>query len=178
MKLSSILKQIFPEPMAPAAAILDDELAASFYPADSTRLAHMRQACRTAGRIVSQMNYSPELSEKIITAALFHDVGYSEKLSRTGFHPLDGAVYLAHCGAAEDVIEAVLWHSSTPIEIQMLLEIKKFYDQFPEPDFDNPVIRGVCYSDFRTSPVGESFPSASVLWNLKKGSGPGPCLRE
>ncbi len=157
MKLSSALKEIFPEPMAPAAKVFDDELAASFYPEGSTRLAHMRQACRTAKRIVSQINYDSELSNKIVTAALFHDIGYAEKLINTGFHPLDGAAYLAHCGAPEDIIEAVLWHSSTPIEIKSLPEIKKIYDKFPTPDFKSPVFRAVCYCDFRTSPLGQSF---------------------
>ncbi|CCO22843.1 HAD-IIB family hydrolase [Maridesulfovibrio hydrothermalis] len=157
MKLSSILKAIYPDSLAPAASKLTDALAASFFPEDSTRLAHMRQACCTAKRVVSQMGYDAELSEKIITAALFHDIGYSERINRTGFHPLDGAVYLAHCNAPEDIIEAVLWHSSTPIEIKELPEINNIYQKCPAPDFENPVLRAVCYCDFRTSPLGESL---------------------
>ncbi|WP_245577025.1 HAD-IIB family hydrolase [Maridesulfovibrio zosterae] len=171
--MSSVLKEIFPEPMAPIATVFNDELAASFYNADSTRLAHMRQACRTAKRIVSQMNYDKELSDKIIIAALFHDIGYSEKLAKTGFHPLDGAAYLAHCGAPEDVIEAVLWHSSTPLEIQNLPEIKVYYDKFPVPDLENILIRTVCYCDFRTSPLGESFSFGQRIVELKNRFGTG-----
>ncbi|NDV25825.1 HAD-IIB family hydrolase [Desulfovibrio sp. JC010] len=157
MNISSILKKIFPEPLGPVSENLTDELAASFFPADSTRLAHMRQACKTARRLVEQMDYDAETAEKIVTAALFHDVGYSEKLKKTGFHPLDGAAYLAHCNAPEDVIRAVLWHSSTPVEIESLPEIKKIYDNFPGPDYESPIHKAVAYCDFRTSPLGESY---------------------
>lgn len=157
MKISSILKNIYPEPLGPVSDKLTDELAASFFPADSTRLAHMRQASKTARRLVSQMNYDSETAQKIVTAALFHDVGYSEKLNKTGFHPLDGAVYLAHCNAPEDMIMAVLWHSSTPIEIENMPEMKRIYSQFPAPNYDCPIHKTVAYCDFRTSPVGESY---------------------
>ncbi|WP_432738245.1 HAD-IIB family hydrolase [Maridesulfovibrio sp. FT414] len=157
MKLSDILKEIFPEPLAPVAGVLDDKFAASFFPADSTRLAHMRQARRTAERLVNQLGYDSVLAEKIVTAALFHDVGYSEELRSTGFHPLDGAVFLAHCNAPEEVIEAVLWHSSTPIEIESMPEMKTLYDRFPEPELDGIIHDAVRYCDFRTSPVGEPF---------------------
>ncbi|WP_320171415.1 HAD-IIB family hydrolase [Maridesulfovibrio sp.] len=157
VKSSDILKEIFPDPLAPTAGTLDDALAASFYPEDSTRLAHMRQACSTAQRIVSQTGCEGELAGKITTAALFHDIGYSEKLSRTGFHPLDGAVYLAHCDAPEDIVEAVLWHSSTPVDIEYKPEIKEIYDRLPRPDLRGPVHSAVRYCDFRTSPVGEPF---------------------
>lgn len=157
MKISSILKKIFPEPLGPVSNKLTDELAASFFPADSTRLAHMRQACRTATRLAEQMNYDAETAEKVITAALFHDIGYSEKLGKTGFHPLDGAAYLAHCGAPEDIVMAVLWHSSTPVEIESMPEMKEIYSRFPGPDYACPIYKAVAYCDFRTSPVGESF---------------------
>ncbi|GKT31437.1 HAD-IIB family hydrolase, partial [Aduncisulcus paluster] len=103
------------------------------------------------------MDYDAKTAEKVVTAALFHDVGYSEKLKNTGFHPLDGAAYLAHCNAPEDLIMAVLWHSSTPIEIESMPEMKKIYSQFPGPNYDCPIYKAVAYCDFRTSPVGESY---------------------
>ncbi len=157
VKLSKVLKEIFPDPLAPVVDVLNDETASSFYPEDSTRLAHMRQACRTARRVVSQMGYDSKLAGRIVTAALFHDIGYSEKLKNTGFHPLDGAAYLAHCNAPEDIIEAVLWHSSTPVEIESLPEIKKIYDRFPKPQLDGVIHDAVRYCDFRTSPIGQSY---------------------
>ena len=173
VKISSILKKIFPEPLGPVSNELTDELAASFFPADSTRLAHMRQACRTASRLAYQMDYDEQTAKKIITAALFHDVGYSEKLNKTGFHPLDGAAYLAHCNAPEDVIRAVLWHSSTPIEIENLPEIKKIYDNFPGPNYDCPIHKAVAYADFRTSPLGESYSFGQRIAELESRYGIG-----
>ena len=138
IKVSSILKKIFPEPLGPVSNELTDELAASFFPENSTRLAHMRQACNTAKRLVCQMDYDAETSAKIVTAALFHDVGYSEKLNKTGFHPLDGAAYLAHCDAPEDLISAVLWHSSTTLEIEKLPRNQEDLRKFPRPPLRLP----------------------------------------
>ncbi|MCF4122521.1 hypothetical protein L1785_16205 [Antribacter sp. KLBMP9083] len=40
-----------------------------------------------------------------------NDVGNAPDLARTGFHPLDGAVYLTECGAPTEVVGLVAWHT-------------------------------------------------------------------
>ncbi|MGW4371855.1 hypothetical protein ACWEKT_40195 [Nocardia takedensis] len=37
----------------------------------------------------------------LVAAAWLHDIGYSLKLVRTGFHPVDGAEFLAGIGVSE-----------------------------------------------------------------------------
>jgi len=47
----------------------------------------------------------------LVYAAWLHDIGYSPEVSRTGFHPLDGARYLLSVGASADLVGAVAHHS-------------------------------------------------------------------
>ena len=44
-------------------------------------------------------------------AAWLHDIGYAEVVAVTGFHPLDGARYLAGCGWPECIVGLVAQHS-------------------------------------------------------------------
>lgn len=157
MSLNNKLISLFPERPEISADKIDDNLAASLFPEGSTRLAHMRRVSEMSTRIARQLKLPAEQADKLITAALFHDVGYSEKLKRTGFHPLDGAVFLAHLGVDEEIVETVLWHSSTIHDITYLPEIKAVYDKLtPRPE-NSFMLKIVSFSDFRSSPVGEAF---------------------
>src|SRR3954447_15196698 len=49
----------------------------------------------------------------LVSAALLHDIGYSPYLSKTGFHPLDGANYLLTLGAPERLAALVAHHSES-----------------------------------------------------------------
>lgn len=52
-------------------------------------------------------------AEVLIAAAWLHDIGYSEKLSDSGFHPLDGALYLRERGWPRTVCALVAHHSGS-----------------------------------------------------------------
>jgi putative nucleotidyltransferase with HDIG domain len=47
----------------------------------------------------------------LVSAAWLHDIGYAEPLAVTGFHPLDGARFLAHQGWPMRVVGLVAQHS-------------------------------------------------------------------
>src|SRR5579859_5216811 len=46
----------------------------------------------------------------LIAAAYLHDIGYAPSLKKTGFHPLDGAVYLRALG--EERLACLVAHHS------------------------------------------------------------------
>src|SRR2546430_16988331 len=46
----------------------------------------------------------------LVAAAWLHDIGYAPELAETGFHPLDGARYVAGLGA--DRLAALVCHPS------------------------------------------------------------------
>lgn len=54
---------------------------------------------RTIGRKAASLARQLGRDGGVLTAAAYmHDIGYSCQLRRTGFHPLDGALYLRDCG--------------------------------------------------------------------------------
>ncbi len=173
MSLKDKLTSLFPEKPARTDQKLDDTFAATFFPEGSPRLAHMRRAAHMAERIARQCRLEAPEHEKLVTAALFHDVGYSEELKRTGFHPLDGAVFLAHYGADNEVIESVLWHSSTVHDITYKPEIEAIYRKLtPRPE-NSFLLRAVSLCDFRASPRGEAFSFRQRIHELEQRFGTG-----
>ncbi len=56
-------------------------------------------------------------SRDILAAAWLHDVGYSPDVSVTGFHALDGAVFLRDLGLLE-VVSLVAYHTGAEFEAE------------------------------------------------------------
>lgn len=54
----------------------------------------------------------------LVAAAWLHDVGYAPEVADTGFHPLDGARYLAGLGTDERVVNLVGRHSYAILEAE------------------------------------------------------------
>jgi hypothetical protein len=73
------------------------------------RLAHSLCAGEKARRLSGAV--SGDDADLLVSAALLHDIGYSSALCRTGFHPLDGAIYLLGAGAPYRLAALVAHHS-------------------------------------------------------------------
>ncbi|WP_246012281.1 HD domain-containing protein [Myceligenerans xiligouense] len=63
------------------------------------------------GRRADELAADIGLPDEVRAAAWLHDVGYAPEVARTGFHPLDGAVYLSELGAPDEVVGLVAWHT-------------------------------------------------------------------
>lgn len=74
------------------------------------RLRHCRSAGRQAASVARRIPDGID-GEAVTAAALLHDIGYVDDLARTGFHPLDGALYLAAHEWPEQVVRLVAHHS-------------------------------------------------------------------
>ena len=80
---------------------------------DPTRLAHVRGAGTIAGLVTGALHVDqPEI---IVAAAWLHDIGYAPAIARTGFHPVDGALFLAREGWPDPVVLMVAHHSHAAI---------------------------------------------------------------
>jgi hypothetical protein len=80
---------------------------------DPGRLQHVRGAGLVAGKAAGAL--SIDEPEMLIAAAWLHDIGYARHIARTGFHPVDGALFLAREGWPEQVVFLVAHHSHAAV---------------------------------------------------------------
>jgi putative nucleotidyltransferase with HDIG domain len=80
------------------------------------RWAHVQGVAAKAERAAASLTLS---GEALVAAAWLHDVGYAPDAIDTGFHPLDGARYLAGLGAPERVVNLVARHSYAMLEAEL-----------------------------------------------------------
>ena len=116
---------------------------------DQDRLRHVRGAGLVASMAAGALRLDqPEL---VVAAAWLHDIGYAPAIARTGFHPLDGALFLAHEGWPEEVVFLVAHHSHAAV-------VAPYYGVEPHmalfehlPGLADDVIT---FSDLRAGPNG------------------------
>jgi len=89
-------------------------LATELLDATPILLEHAARSAKHAGDHAGRIQRSR--AEEVIAAAWLHDIGYLPQLRRTGFHPLDGALYLMATGWPERVVRLVAHHSCAALE--------------------------------------------------------------
>ncbi|EFH86416.1 HD domain-containing protein [Ktedonobacter racemifer] len=87
----------------------------------------------------------------LLAAAYLHDIGYAPELKRTGFHPIDGAIYLRAQGY-ERLACLVAHHSEAQCEAR-LRGLESEFAQFPREQ--SPVAEALNYCDMTTGPQGQ-----------------------
>ena len=109
-------------------------------------------------------------SEALVAAAWLHDVGYAPDVVDTGFHPLDGARYLAVHGVPERVVNLVARHSYAILEAE-LRGVGRWLAAFPD---EGGVLRdSLWYCDLTTSPDGKPVGAEERIAKIKARYGPG-----
>jgi len=95
----------------------------------------------------------PESDQKVLVAAAWlHDIGYTRKLKKTGFHPLDGAIYLRDSGWDPRIVALVAHHSGArfvPVQRGFAGLMAEF------PFEDSPVSDALTYADQTRGPYGQ-----------------------
>lgn len=130
----------------------------------------------------------PEKADTIVAAAWLHDIGYAPCLVRTGFHPLDGAAYLAAhivAGAAisVEVVNLVAHHTGAAFEARERGLHDAMVD-YPTPSVDLLAI--LSCADLCTGPDGARvdpgariaevlarYPAGDPVHRAVSASGPG-----
>lgn len=130
------------------------------------RWLHTQAVAREAIRLAAL----PEVGrEPLITAAVLHDIGYSPVVARTGFHPLDGARFLAARGYDRRVAALVAHHSAASVEAR-LREI----DGIERFDDEATAIRdALWYCDAVCGPTGEPTTPDQRWDDVRRRYGPG-----
>lgn len=116
-----------------------------------TRLAHSARVARQVARVACLLD-EPWRSV-IAKAAWLHDIGYSELVVRTGFHPLDGARWLLHRGWPPEVCRLVAWHTEAVFEAAIHGLDRDLAVEFDQPP---PLVAAVLsWADMTSSPTGD-----------------------
>ena len=131
------------------------------------RWAHVQGVAKKAERVTESLALD---DEALVAAAWLHDVGYAPDVIDTGFHPLDGACYLAGFGAPERVVNLVARHSYAILEAEFR-GVGHRLAAFPD---EGGVVRdALWYCDLTTSPDGEPVSVRERIAEIKERYGPG-----
>lgn len=106
---------------------------------------------RTVGQLADVLAEAGAISREVAAAAWLHDLGYAEELATTGFHPLDGAMFLAGEGAPSEVVGLVAHHTGARFEAEER-GLTSALAEMPTPDPDALDI--VTLLDLVSSPDG------------------------
>ena len=97
----------------------------------------------------------PGSDDTLVCAAWLHDIGYAPAMAATGFHPLDGARFLAAARVSQRLVGLVAHHSCAVLEA----ELRGLSAELAEFDDEPGTIRdALWYCDITTSPDGEPGP--------------------
>lgn len=175
--ISKTLIALFPSPpLLPGLeyrdSVPDEGLVRALLGAMPDRLAHVLGVAATARELGQQLQYGEEFERSLQTAALFHDIGYSSSLQRTGFHPIDGAVFLAHCHVSDEIVQAVLFHSGAAREAAGVLEWNEVYRRLESAAVESDLQDALTIADLRTSPTGNRITMLERVLDIERRYGP------
>jgi hypothetical protein len=103
----------------------------------------------------------------LLAAAYAHDIGYAPSVARTGFHPLDGAVFLRSQGR-ERLACLVAHHSGARTEAEERRLVEQL-DEFPEEE--SLVADALTYCDLTRAADGSPTTAALRLDDVIARSG-------
>ncbi|WP_404385266.1 HD domain-containing protein [Knoellia locipacati] len=147
------------------------KLAAEYLSDLGSRWAHIQTVGRLADRIVENHG----LPTDIAAAAWLHDIGYAPALAVTGFHPIDGARFLADQGAPDQVVSLVAHHTGARFEAEER-GIERALARFPLPYADD--LDALTLLDLVSSPTGSlTTPDERVAEILSRYPEPHPVNR-
>ena len=124
-----------------------------------------RKAAAEAWRV------EPAIRADLAAAGVLHDIGYGHVV--TGFHPLDGARFLAAEGFSRTVCNLVAYHSASTLEAEERGIDLAAYDDF-ETDRDLGRAHAVLWwADMTTGPTGLNVAVEDRLAEICERYGPG-----
>ena len=131
------------------------------------RWRHVQGVAGTAERVAAFLALDGEV---LVAAAWLHDIGYAPNAVQKGFHPLDGARYLAGLGVPEWVVNLVARHSDAILEA----ELRGIGDLLAVFSDERGALRdALWYCDLTTSPDGDPVSAQDRIAEIKERYGPG-----
>jgi putative nucleotidyltransferase with HDIG domain len=117
------------------------------------RWMHVEAVARKAARLANVL-FAGADAEALTAAAWLHDLGYAPDIRDTGFHPLDGAVWLRKAGFENRICALVAYHTCADIEAEQ----RGFADSLKIFACESSLVAdALLYADMRTGPDGQDF---------------------
>jgi hypothetical protein len=107
--------------------------------------------------------------ETLIAAAWLHDIGYAEELRDSGFHPLDGGLYLRRLGWPDRITALVAHHS----EARLVAEARGLADRLGEFAREHSAVAdALVYADQTVGPNGRVMGFEQRVEDMLRRHGP------
>lgn len=113
------------------------------------RLAHVGGVARAVQSVGLQL--MPEQCARLVAAAWVHDIGYAHSIAKTGFHPLDGAVFLRDHDFPVLLVSLVAFHSGSVVEAEERGLAEQLSAFAPPP---SELLDLLTFADMTTGPDG------------------------
>lgn len=114
------------------------------------RYAHVASVAARARDVCQMLAFH---DHAVLAAAWLHDIGYAPGVAETGFHPLDGARFLAERDFEPAITSLVAYHSSAATEAQLRGLFDEVTLDFPPPDAEAHEL--LTYCDMTSGRRGE-----------------------
>ncbi len=131
------------------------------------RWAHTVGVAKRAAELTTAVGVADR--DVLLVAAWLHDIGYSPRVVRTGFHPLDGALYLQERGWPARICALVAHHSGARFlapALHLADELAAF------PDERSAVSDALTYADQTTGTQGRPMPMGERIADMLRRHGP------
>jgi hypothetical protein len=141
-----------------------EAIARDFLGDQGTRLAHVHTAGSMADRL-GVVLFGADEAALLVAAATLHDVGYSPRIAQTGFHPLDGALYLRSIGLSERLCSLVAHHSEADL-LAAQHGVLDLDDRFPRER--SLLADALVYADMHSAPDGRKIRAEHRLADIAR----------
>jgi HD domain len=154
------------ETLSPVETARAQELAFGFLHGDPDRWQHVQGVAVRAAELRPAVPATD--GSLLVTVAWLHDIGYSPALRETGFHPLDGARYLARVGHQREA--ALVAHHSGARFVAEVCGLAAELAGFPFAE--DALTDALTYADQTVGPRGERLAVADRLAEAARRGGP------
>jgi putative nucleotidyltransferase with HDIG domain len=125
------------------------------------RYAHVVGVAQRAAEVCTALNLGADL---IVSAAWLHDIGYASAVDLTGFHPLDGARFVAEAGYPATVASLVAFHATAEVEAEERGCLHELVGEFARPEAKALAV--LTYCDMTVGPRGDRLTISERLQDI------------
>lgn len=83
----------------------------TFFQPNEPNYDHILGVVEEMKHLLEELRLTKKENKELIQAAYLHDLGNSDGLVKTGFYPLDGALFAEEMGFSKEIVSGIMFHS-------------------------------------------------------------------